>query len=404
VTRWKIAVLGGSTPFVAALSEALAAAPDPPQLDVRFHGRHIPALRAVAAHAEHCLRPVGGAVRWSTAMDRTLDGADVVIHQIRYGDLLGRAADEWLAERIGVVADETLGPAGLAAAMRMAPDLIRTASVLGRHCPGAPVVNITNPLSISTSLLTSCGVHAIGVCELPMGLVRLVCDVLEVAFVDVTWSYSGFNHRSFLHDLYLGSRDLLDELPDVLGEGTVAGISSEVIRRLHAVPVKHFQLRDRTSAARAGRAEFLGDVRAAVLAELQARPWSSPPSLLRRPQPWYAEAVVPLVMALRTHEPSTHVVNLPVADNLVREVRAEVSSTAVTVTASPAPSPEVTRWISTFERQERLLLKAVNDPTPGHLRAALAADPLMSEANLELATTLLAAQVPLVAAGATSFT
>ncbi len=59
----------------------------------------------------------------TTSLAEALDGADLVVHQIRYGDLAGRAADERFAAELGAAADETLGPGALRSALRPAPAL-----------------------------------------------------------------------------------------------------------------------------------------------------------------------------------------------------------------------------------------------------------------------------------------
>ncbi len=127
-----LAILGGSTPFTVSLLDLL---PEAGRWDVTLHGRDAEALRLIAGFGRSRLQPQGGTVRWTTDLDDALAGADVVLHQIRYGDLAGRAGDELLAESLGVAGDETLGPSGLRSAIRMAPALAAVARAMVAAMP-----------------------------------------------------------------------------------------------------------------------------------------------------------------------------------------------------------------------------------------------------------------------------
>jgi 6-phospho-beta-glucosidase len=307
----------------------------------------------------------------------------VVVNQIRYGGLEGRRRDERLAADLRVPADETLGPAGLAAAIRIAPELADLAGTLTARCPEAVVLNLANPLGCSTALLHRGGVtRVVGLCELPLVTARQACGILGLSVADVEWTYAGLNHRGFIHRLAHRGRDLLEDLPDTLGERTIGGITSAEIASLGAIPMKHFALlRERREPA-PSRADLLAEVRGAILAELRADPTGPPPSLRRRAQPWYRDAVAPMLAAISRREPRDLVVDLPSADGVVREVHAAVSAEGVLPTASGAPPSAVASWLARFERHERRVLDAAIDPTPDAIRAALEADPLVAGSDV----------------------
>lgn len=391
MSRSCLTVLGGSTPFTVALFDALVAAGEhaPPPADVTLHGRNVAALDAVARYGRHVLADSGWTVQGTTDVDDALDGADVVVHQIRYGDLRGRQADEVLAGALGVPGDETLGPGGLAAAVRLVPGLRSTTAALARRCGDALIVNLTNPLSVTTALLHQGGLSVVGVCELPLQTLRQACAHLGVDPAEVEWAYAGLNHRGFLHRLHHRGHDLLPELAAGLGEATIGGITGADVAALGALPLKYFSLFTAGVAPTPGRAVFLEDVRRRALAELRERPERSPPSLAARRQPWYGEAVVPLLAAMAAAEPSDHVLDLPSDDGLVREVRVLVSERGIAPVPASAPTPEVARWVERFEHHERLVLAAARDPRADRLRAALAADPLLPPERVDTAVALL---------------
>jgi 6-phospho-beta-glucosidase len=378
----KIALLGGSTPFTVPLVDEVGARLTQPGRLV-LYGRDGTALEAVAAYARSVLEPLGWRVGAEQVLDAALEGADVVVHQVRYGDLAGRGDDEALALALGVPADETLGPAALQAALRAAPEVRRTAAEVRRRCPGATVLNLTNPLSVTTAVFAAAGVEVLGLCELPAATQRRAASLLGMDPGTVEWSYTGLNHRGFLHHLRRDGRDPLGELALALEDRSALGVLGREISELQALPLKYFGLFAGWAPHGAGRAARLSAVRANALRELTENPERRPPSLRGRPTPWYAESVVPVLGALVDGQPTGTVVNAADADGLVRERRVILAAGSCRPLPSPVPPAPAGEWLARFERHERAVLAAVADPTAPALRAACAADPLLPEDRVE---------------------
>ena len=199
-----VVVLGGSTPFTAALIEALREARDAlPACELRLYGQDAAALERMRRYAERRLTGFGWTSRTSRRLDEAVDGATVVVNQIRFGGLAGRADDEALANRFQLPADETLGPCGLSSALRVIPRIRELASELGRRCPDAWVLNLSNPLSLTTRTMIDAGgpSRTIGLCELPAVTALEACRLLGMSPEDVQWKYAGLNHRGFIFAL-----------------------------------------------------------------------------------------------------------------------------------------------------------------------------------------------------------
>jgi 6-phospho-beta-glucosidase len=381
----RLAVLGAGTPFAAGLVDALAAPGAPAPAELALHGRHQPMLELVAGYAARRLGPRGWRVRWSTDLGEALGGSTVVLHQPRYGGLEGRREDEALALRFGALPDETLGPGGLNAALRMVPELRHTARAIAGAAPDAVVVNLTNPLSVCTALLAGwCAQPCVGLCEQPRATAARAAAVLGVPMDRVEWSYAGLNHRGFVVRLASGGADLIAALGPALCGGALDGVPAAEIERLGAIPTPGFRLvRGWGTAPAAGRARELDGLRRRVAGELRARPGVQPPSLGLRAMPWYADSVAPFLAALQAALPGEHVVNLRGGDGVVREGAALVSRDGV-VPLEPVPcTGEVGGWLRRFEAHERAVLQAVGDPTRGALCQALALDPLAPAAAVE---------------------
>lgn len=386
-----VTVLGGSTPFTAALVEALRRSrPALPSCALRLFGRNPDALERMARYARARLGELGWSASTHRVLAEAVGGASVVVNQIRFGDLEGRARDEAVAHRFGVPADETLGPCGLLAALRVTPRMRRLGAELGRHCPHAWVLNLSNPLSVTTAALLDGGAppKTVGLCELPAATVDETCRVLGLEPARVHWTYTGLNHRGFITSLRLDREEILPQLPELLGERKIFGIGAQEIRRVGALPLKYFQLLT-GGASEVGRASFLISLKEDLAAELE-RGVAPPPSLSRRKLDWYDGAVVPMLQAIFSPERHARILDSRAEDGLVREHRALVSRDGFEPLPEVAPA-SAGPWLDAWEAHERAVLEAVAAPSADRIRAALTLDPTVPPSgNIEGAVDALA--------------
>ena len=400
----KITVLGGSSPFTAGLIDALVqsetrSAKIKPPPTIVLHGRSTKTLSLVGRYASHWLGPLDWNVQCTVDLHQALDGADIVIHQIRYGDLSGRADGERLCAEIGLAADETLGPAALLTAIRTLPDLKRTCDAINDHCPGARVLNLTNPLSAMTWFMTEMGVrHCVGLCELPLVTSLQAGRILDIDPAEqpqLQWTYTGLNHRGFIDTLEFEGRSVLGELVETLRSNSqfIGGVDAEVVADLHAIPLKYFRLvcsadsvgtRDSTGAP-SGRAQQLQELRGRVTSELRESVTSSPPSLCERYMDWYPRSVVPLLGALCQGQVTEQMVNMRNGDGLVEEVAAKVHSGKWVADFRSSSNRKVRDWNDQFKVHERAFLTAMLEPSTENVRAVFEADPIIHRSVSEQA-------------------
>ena len=378
-----IAVLGGSTPFTAALVEALrVAGSDLPACELRLFGRDTTALTRMSRYARARLGGQGWTASGHQRLESALAGASVVVNQIRFGDLAGRARDEELARRFDVPADETLGPCGLASALRVAPSLRELAQVLGSECPRAWVLNLANPLSVTTAVLVRSGAPArtVGLCELPRSTAREACRLLGMEPDNVAWEYVGLNHRGFITSLRHRGEELLPCLPELLGDRTVFGIGAVATRETGALPLKYFRLAS-ASGFGGGRAEYLMSLKDDLARELED-PSRPPPSLARRKLDWYEGAVVPMMQAIFSARQRAVVIDSVAEDGLVHEHAAAVSREGFEPRPAPSP-PRLARWLDVWTEHERAVMEAVEEPSSARIRRTLELDPVVPKQRLE---------------------
>ena len=162
------------------------------------------------------------APRVTTTLDArsALRDADFVFSAIRVGGSAGRALDERVALKLGLLGQETIGPGGLAYALRTIPVMHEMARTIAEVAPNAWTINFTNPAGIVTQAMRQVlGDRVVGICDTPIGLVRRVSRLLGVSLEDdqdrVEYDYVGLNHMGWLRSVRI---DGVERLPGVLAD------------------------------------------------------------------------------------------------------------------------------------------------------------------------------------------
>ena len=300
----RFVVLGGSAPATVQLIDALADWPADPghhrpaALDLVLYGRSPERLDAVARAATLRAGALGLAVIVTVATGRAaaLTGADIVLNQIRPGGLEQRSADESFPRQFGIPGEETLGPGGFACAVRAVSALRPVWADVARCCPGALLINLTNPAGIVTQAARlGFGLDVISVCDSPLDLLaeaaaRLGCD--DPSGAGLRARYVGMNHVGW----YVPeSAAELDRLASLVG-----GLDPDLPRLHGALPgsyLRYYAHPDRMLAAQEGRPTRADELRALATSTLETFGRGELPLAWKRPAPWYALAVVPLADA-----------------------------------------------------------------------------------------------------------
>lgn len=352
----RVAVLGGSAVSTPQLASALV---DAGCTDVQLAliGRSVEKLALVAAA---CGRVSGGRVSVSahTSLEPALAGVDVILSQVRIGGLEGRSFDEQYARDLGIPGEETVGPGGFALAWRTLPVVRGLLERCRRLAPEALLLNLTNPASMVHQLASRC-LRTLTLCDAPVVLAQQAAALVGADSRAVSPRYVGLNHCGWITALEIDGRDLLG---DVLGRShelaRLTGIDPEVVAWTGAIPnpyLRYLYHPDRQLSTQQAKRR----VRAAELAELEAQAladYARPEADLaavagRRPAPWYAECVVPLIRALAARQPLRAIVNVTNGElvpflpaEAAVEVAAEVAQGEV-VPLPPDPLPPDARAI-----------------------------------------------------------
>ena len=222
----KLVVLGGGgfrVPLVydAVATNALAATGRPTVEihEVVLHDTSAGRLEAIRRVITERSAGLDGApeLRTTTDLREALTGADFVFSAVRVGGTAGRIRDERVALDLGLLGQETIGPGGLAYALRTVPVMAEVARTIADVAPDAWTINFTNPAGIVTQVMRAeLGDRVVGICDTPIGLVRRVSRLLGVSLEHdqdrVDYDYVGLNHLGWLRSVTIDGQDRLPEL------------------------------------------------------------------------------------------------------------------------------------------------------------------------------------------------
>jgi 6-phospho-beta-glucosidase len=385
----RLAVLGGSAVSTVQLIDALADWPGgharrPDGLELVLHGRS----SRLEAVADACRLRAGAvalpvSIRGERDLAAALDGADLVLNQIRAGGLQARSVDESFPREFGIPGEETMGPGGLACAVRAIGALRPFWVEVARRAPAALVINLTNPAGIvQQAARTDGGLRIVTVCDSPLGLLDSVACRLRRPDDDVRSRYVGMNHVGWYVPADLGELDRLSDLTD--------GFDPEVAALHAAMPgpyLRYYTHPDRLLAAQRGaptRAEQLLAIQQETMTSYRQ---GAQPATWQRKAPWYGVAVVPLIDAWLNGSDHTLIAGLPNAGRvpwLPSDVIIEgpvLAPVPGRLEAQPVIAlPDLPRGLlARHAAYERLAVQALaGQPTTAGLTRALLANPMVA--------------------------
>ncbi len=238
----KIAVVGGGSTYTPELVEGLAARADRlPVDDLALLDPNTERLDTVGGLAGRMLARQGWSGRLVLTDDRAaaLEGAHIVLFQLRVGGQAARLLDETIPPRFGCIGQETTGPGGLLKALRTVPVVLELAEEVERRAaPGAWIVDFTNPVGIVTRALLDDGHRAIGLCNVAIGFQRRIAASLGVRPEQVELEHVGLNHLSWERAARV---DGVDRLPELLAEPSArladeVNLPADLLQALGALP------------------------------------------------------------------------------------------------------------------------------------------------------------------------
>jgi 6-phospho-beta-glucosidase len=340
-----------------------------------------------------------GALSVTGDLDAALDGADIVLIQIRVGGQAARLRDETIPAACGCVGQETTGAGGLGKAMRTVPVVLGIAERARElSSPEAWIVDFTNPVGIVTRALLDAGHRAIGLCNVAINFQRQIAAHLGVAPERVLVDQVGLNHLTWIRAVWVDGRDVLGEVIEGFGDALAheIGLPLALIEQLGAIP--SYYLRYFYAEREVVQEQRMTTPRAKTVAQIEQQllDMYRDPSLAEKPAlleqrggAFYSEAATELVASLLSDSGDVQVVDVRnggvlagLADDDVVEVPARVGRDGAVPVAQPPLAPELLGLIQHVAAYERLAASAAVGGDREAARLALLAHPLVREYRL----------------------
>ena len=121
---------------------------------------------------------------------------DFVMAHIRVGKYAMREKDEKIPMKYGVVGQETCGPGGIAYGMRSIGGILEILDYMETYSPNAWMLNYSNPAAIVAEATRRLRPNSriINICDMPLGIMIHMAQILGMNEKDFDISYFGLNH------------------------------------------------------------------------------------------------------------------------------------------------------------------------------------------------------------------
>jgi 6-phospho-beta-glucosidase len=182
-------------------------------------------------------------------LDSALENASFVLSQFRVGLLEARILDEKIPLKYGLIGQETTGAGGFFNAMRTIPATMNLVHTMEKLCPDAWLINFTNPSGIITEAVHRYSkIKCVGLCNVPFNMHMDAARLCNVEPERVYCHMVGLNHLSFLTEILVDGKPVMQELIDknrfdgqlVKNVPKVPGIS-KLISQLQLIPSPYLQ-------------------------------------------------------------------------------------------------------------------------------------------------------------------
>ncbi len=149
-------------------------------------------------------------VQASTDRKEVLAGADVVVMTVGVGGRPSWEADVQVPRQHGVYqpVGDTVMAGGISRAMRMIPALVDIARDVKDLCPDALFFNYSNPMTANCwAIREAVGIPVTGLCHGTFNVVNQLADLIGAPRNEVSATFAGLNHLTFIYDLRWTGRD-----------------------------------------------------------------------------------------------------------------------------------------------------------------------------------------------------
>ena len=218
-----VVIGGGSYQWVPKLLVDMANTPSLVDAEIVLHDIDPVPLPRMAAWVERIaeLRSIPLTVRTTTDRRDALTDADHVVVTISTGGFTSMRHDLEVPRRYGIAQSvgDTVGPGGIARALRNIPVFLGIARDMEARCPDAWMLNITNPMTtICRAMTRETPIRTVGLCHEVTILQFFLVLLFDVDFREVHLEVTGVNHLPVVTECRVGDRDGFAMLHELLAE------------------------------------------------------------------------------------------------------------------------------------------------------------------------------------------
>lgn len=217
-----VAMIGAGSFFTASILKDIALIPGTQGGELRLVDVDVARLELAVGLMGRILEVLGVADRWTlrASIDRAelLPGADYVVNSIEVVGLECVRYDNDIPLEFGVSQNigDTMGPGGLFKSLRTVPAWLEILADCERLCPGALVLNYTNPMSaLCLAAARASRQPVVGLCHSVQGTSRMLAKWSGIEYDALRWACAGINHLAWFTrlegpdgDLYPGLKAL----------------------------------------------------------------------------------------------------------------------------------------------------------------------------------------------------
>jgi alpha-galactosidase len=154
----------------------------------------------------------GHPVRVVATMDRAvaLKDADVVLTTILSGSTGVWRYDIEVPKKYGVDVNvgDTRGPSGIFRFLRTLPDMMEIVRDMEKYCPGAILLNYTNPMAmLCAAVQRQTFIPVTGLCHSVQGTAMMLAEWIGAPFEEITYTCAGINHQAWYLDYKWNGED-----------------------------------------------------------------------------------------------------------------------------------------------------------------------------------------------------
>jgi len=194
----------GSVEFTRNLLGDILTFPELADAEIVLHDIDAERLATAEAMARWTNEAVGGRARVESHLDRrrALDGADFAINTIEVGGIAATRRDFDIPKKYGLrqTIGDTSGVGAVFRALRTIPVMDGIAADMAELCPGAWMLNYTNPMAMNCWAWNAARpeVPIVGLCHSIQNTSRQIAEYVGAPPDEITFLGAGVNHMSWV--------------------------------------------------------------------------------------------------------------------------------------------------------------------------------------------------------------